>query len=159
MKTRIPFAIAVAIGACLGTIDPGALPFPSIPDGGPAAGPPPEAASPPSESDRILASAFEHRRSDLQVRGKGRVVRVLADDLQGRRHQRFVLRLDSGQTLLVAHNIDLAPRVDPLRVGDLVEFFGEYEWNPEGGVIHWTHHDPRRRHADGWLIRDRWLYQ
>ncbi|QDV32304.1 DUF3465 domain-containing protein [Tautonia plasticadhaerens] len=158
MKKLIPLAI-VAIGAGLGTIDPAAfLPSPVV-DAGAADGRPPGAAEAPSGSDRILASAFEHRRGGLQVQGEGRVVRVLADDRDGRRHQRFILRLASGQTLLVAHNIDLAPRVDPLRVGDLVRFSGAYEWNPEGGVIHRTHHDPRRRHVDGWLIRGGWVHQ
>lgn len=98
-----------------------------------------------------LYSAFEHRQSDVQVRGKGEVLRVLSDDNDGSRHQRFILLLESGQTLLVAHNIDLAPRIVSLRTGDRVEFYGEYEWNSKGGVVHWTHHDPQGRHADGWL--------
>jgi hypothetical protein len=56
----------------------------------------------------------------------------------GSRHQRFILELGSGQTLLVAHNIDLAPRLPALAVGETVDFNGVYEWTPEGGVIHWT---------------------
>jgi hypothetical protein len=82
----------------------------------------------------------------------------LPDDLEGSRHQRFVLRLSSGQTLLVAHNIDLAPRISSLNRGDKVEFYGEYEWNAKGGVIHWTHHDPSGRHVGGWLKHDSKTY-
>src|SRR5688572_18489325 len=104
-----------------------------------------------SESDRTLRRDFEQRTSDLQVEGQGVVRRLLADDKDGSRHQRFVLALDSGQTLLVAHNIDIAPRIQGLRKGDKVEFRGEYEWSTQGGIIHWTHHDPRGRHPDGWL--------
>ncbi len=98
-----------------------------------------------------LKEAFEQRRSNLQVEGSGIVDKLLADDNRGSRHQRFILRLPHGQTLLVAHNIDLAPRIDTLRVGDEVRFFGEYEWNEKGGVLHWTHHDPKGTHVGGWL--------
>ena len=110
-------------------------------------------------TDSVLAQAFENRQSNLQVRGSGVVIKVLPDDTDGSRHQRFLLNLDSGQTLLVAHNIDLAPRVASLGVGDLVSFYGEYEWNAKGGVIHWTHHDPAGRHAAGWLKHDGQTYE
>lgn len=102
-------------------------------------------------SDAALQAAFEAQRGDLQIEGQGTVIKVLPDDNKGSRHQRFILRLGSGQTVLVAHNIDLAPRVPGLAEGDTVTFFGEYEWNPQGGVIHWTHHDPGGRHVGGWL--------
>jgi hypothetical protein len=98
-----------------------------------------------------IAAAFAARRSDVPVTGSGRVSRLLGDDSLGDRHQRFILALDSGQSLLVAHNIDLAPRVGPLAVGDTVEFHGVYEWNDKGGVVHWTHHDPEGRHDAGWI--------
>jgi hypothetical protein len=62
-----------------------------------------------------------------------------------------LIELESGHTLLISHNIDLAPRIDKLREGDLIEFYGEYEWNKKGGVIHWTHHDPQGVHTGGWL--------
>ncbi len=101
--------------------------------------------------DKLIARAFESGESDVEVEGEGEVTRVLPDDVNGRRHQRFILRLASGQTLLVAHNIDVAPRIKGLKEGDSVRFKGEYEWNEEGGVIHWTHHDPQGRHAGGWL--------
>lgn len=90
-------------------------------------------------------------RSGEQARGSGTVSRILSDDNEGSRHQRFIVRLSSGSTLLIAHNIDLAPRVRSLQVGDAVSFYGEYESNDRGGVIHWTHHDPRGSHVGGWI--------
>jgi hypothetical protein len=83
--------------------------------------------------DARLAEAFENRTSGLAVGGARRVQRVLADDLHGSRHQRFILELASGQTLEIAHNIDLAPRIGDLRAGDAVAFRGRYEWNARGG--------------------------
>jgi hypothetical protein len=110
-------------------------------------------------SDGELESAFANRLSNLQVAGEGTVIKVLPDDTNGSRHQRFIIRLESGRTLLVAHNIDLAQRIDTLRAGDIVAFYGEYEWNPKGGVIHWTHHDPQDRHPGGWIRHDGKTYQ
>ena len=109
--------------------------------------------------DTILAQAFENRQSNLQVEGEGTVIKVLSDDNDGRRHQRFILKLSSGQTLLVAHNIDLAPRIASLETGDSVGFFGEYEWNSKGGVIHWTHHNPQGSHVSGWLRHQGRVYK
>lgn len=110
-------------------------------------------------SDADIARAFEQRLTAYQVQGAGTVERVLSDDNDGSRHQRFVLRLGSGQSLLVAHNIDLAPRIASLEPGDDVSFYGEYEWNDRGGVIHWTHHDPQGIHVGGWLEHNGQRYQ
>lgn len=90
-------------------------------------------------------------RSGQQVSGSGTVIRILADDNDGSRHQRFILQLSSGRTLLIAHNIDLAPRIAALGTGDTVRFYGEFEPNPQGGLIHWTHRDPQGHHVGGWL--------
>lgn len=102
-------------------------------------------------NDWILKQAFLNKKSGLQVQGSGVVSKLLSDDMAGGRHQRFILRLASGQTLLIAHNIDLAPRVTGLQQGDSVSFYGQYEWNSQGGLVHWTHHDPSHRHINGWL--------
>jgi hypothetical protein len=104
--------------------------------------------------DTAISRAFASRTSDVQVQGEGTVIRLLPDDLDGSRHQRFIVQLASGQTVLVSHNIDIAPRVDPLAVGDSVRFNGEYVWNEKGGVIHWTHHDPQSRHVAGWIAHN-----
>lgn len=108
---------------------------------------------PVSPESSSVDRAFESRRSDVPVEGRGTVVRILPDDDSGSRHQRFVLRLDSGTTVLVAHAIDVAGRVSPLQVGDELSFRGEYVWNSRGGLVHWTHHDPAGRHAAGWIRR------
>lgn len=113
-----------------------------------------QAGSEPSEGEHTgndIAAAFADGRSDVWVTGQGTVQRILADDNEGSRHQRFIVALPSRQTVLISHNIDLAPRVAGLREGDAVTFHGEYEWNDRGGVVHWTHHDPQGRRAGGWI--------
>lgn len=104
-----------------------------------------------AQNDHTITNAYQNQLSDIQVNGSGKVNHVLRDDDEGSRHQRFILRLSSEHTVLIAHNIDLAPRINTLQKGDIVQFFGEYEWNSKGGVVHWTHHDPGGRHVDGWL--------
>ncbi len=105
----------------------------------------------PAQNGSTLDRAAANHLSNIQVQGNGQVIAVLPDDNDGSRHQRFIVRLDSGQTILIAHNIDLAPRVSSLNAGDAIEFDGEYVWNAKGGVVHWTHHDPAGRHPSGWL--------
>ena len=111
------------------------------------------------QTSDAIAQAYQQRRSNVQVEGQGEVARILPDDNNSSRHQRFILRLEHGQTVLVAHNIDLAPRVVNLHAGDNIAFYGEYEWNEKGGVIHWTHRDPAGRHANGWLKHQGKTYQ
>ncbi|WP_457599247.1 DUF3465 domain-containing protein [Hydrogenimonas sp.] len=115
--------------------------------------PQPHTTSRAQEKSRILPveEAQSRRLSDVWVEGEGVVVRTLRDDDRGPRHQRFILRLGNGRTLLVVHNIDLAPRIDDLRPGERVGFVGEFVDNPKGGLVHWTHHDPSGRQEGGWL--------
>jgi hypothetical protein len=107
--------------------------------------------APAAGASDAVQRAFDERASSRQLVASGEVLRLLADDRDGSPHQRFIIETDSGMSLLVAHNIALAPRLDGLRAGDRVVVFGEYEWNNQGGVMHWTHDDPQGRHVAGYI--------
>jgi len=114
-------------------------------------------APPPASAAQVL-EAFRAHRSQVMAEGEGRVSRLLEDDREGSRHQRFLVALEGGHTLLVAHNIDLAERV-PVKLGDAVAFRGQYEWNEKGGVLHWTHRDPGGRRPGGWIRHEGRMYR
>jgi hypothetical protein len=107
---------------------------------------------------QAVVEAYRARRSRVSVEGQGRVVRLLPDDDEGARHQRFILELAGGHTLLVVHNIDVASRL-PVREEDDVAFRGEYVWNERGGLLHWTHRDPAGRRPGGWLRHEGKIYR
>lgn len=112
-----------------------------------------------TQDDEKIQQAFQEQRSNIQVQSRGLIKAILRDDNNGSRHQKIILELSTGQTVLVAHNIDLAPRIENSKQGEIVEFNGEYEYSPQGGVIHWTHHDPQNKHVDGWLKYKGQIYQ
>lgn len=144
-NSRFPLALAAALIAAwllLGHRAPHDAPAPSAPN------------AVVGSSERL---ADDH--ATREVTGSGTVIHLLRDDTEGERHQRILLRLPAGGTLLIAHNIDLAPRVEPLHPGDTLEFHGEYVWNQKGGVVHWTHRDPSGRHEAGWLRHDGRTFQ
>jgi hypothetical protein len=93
------------------------------------------------------------------MKASGIVTKIFTDDLKGSKHQRFTLRLSNQKTVLVIHNIDIAPKINNLHIGDRVEFLGTYQWNKLGGMVHWTHHDPHEKHSAGWLKHQGKLYQ
>lgn len=146
----VTLAVTSYVGILHGPGRSGQLNSAAGPEGGSASATPPESA---------LERAYANRLSNQQLAGEGTVMKVLPDDTRGSRHQRFILRLETGRTLLIAHNIDLAPRVENVEPGDTLAFFGEYEWNAKGGVVHWTHHDPQGRHIGGWLRHGGRTYQ
>lgn len=113
----------------------------------------------PAQTGTAVPSQRQSFVAGAMASGSGEVIRLLPDDNKGSRHQRFIIKLSSGQTLLIAHNIDIAPRVENINLGDTVSFFGQYEPNEKGGVIHWTHRDPKGQHTAGWLNHKSRMYQ
>lgn len=96
------------------------------------------------------AEDWSREQDNAWVTFDAEVYRLLPDDNKGSRHQRFLVRTPGGQSLLIAHNIDLADYA-PLSEGSQVEIRGQFEWNEKGGVVHWTHHDPQGRRDGGYI--------
>ena len=109
--------------------------------------------------DQRILQAFRDGTSGITVESSGAVEKILPVDLDGIPHQRFIVRLNNGQTLLIAHNIAVAKKIVDLKVGDKVNFKGRYEWNSKGGVVHLTHHDPRGKQPGGWVEHDGKRYE
>lgn len=108
--------------------------------------------------DSGVAELYAHKKSNIMVEFEARVDRILPDDIEPPRHQRFILVLSNGQTVLVTHNLDLSKRV-PIQEWALVKVRGEYEYNPQGGVVHWTHRDPGMGTKHGWIEYQGQRYQ
>jgi len=94
------------------------------------------------------------RRAGKEVVVEGTVTSVMpsAEGPSGV-HERFILLIaQPGQRVpvFVADNISIASAA-PIRRGDDVIVKGELAFNDFGPVIHWTHRDPRFRHAPGFI--------
>jgi uncharacterized protein DUF3465 len=113
-----------------------------------------------SADNAAIERDYADHRSTVEVTGQGVVTAVLADDTgPSGRHQRFIIRLAGAtQTVLIDNNVDVGQRV-PVSPTDEVIIHGEYVWNDQGGLIHYTHHDPAPGHEGGWIDRGGVRYQ
>lgn len=112
--------------------------------------PKPAPARAPDDGAQALLQAHRAQRSGVWMEVEGEVERTLSDDDEGDRHQRFIIRVGE-LTVLVAHNIDLAERA-PVKAGARVRVRGRYEYNDRGGVLHWTHRDPKGKQQGGFIL-------
>ncbi|MCK5902326.1 MAG: DUF3465 domain-containing protein [Cocleimonas sp.] len=104
----------------------------------------------PAKTLAKIRTERENPKARFWLETEGEVIKLLKDDTKGSPHQKFLLRLAPDITLLVAHNTALASRV-PVEKGDQVKIRARYEWNNRGGVLHWTHHDPKGKQDGGWI--------
>ena len=86
-----------------------------------------------------VEEAFARRMHGVPLTAEGKVTKILTDDIGETPHQRFIIEVHTGHTILVAHNTLRAYRV-PVKIDDKVEVRGTYVWNQYGGLIHNTHH-------------------
>jgi Protein of unknown function (DUF3465) len=102
--------------------------------------------------DAAIVSDFQNHRSTVEVTADGSVVRLLPDRASSTgTHEQFIVKLSSGDlTVEVEHNISIGARA-PVKLGDHVVVHGEYIWNDQGGLIHFTHHDPQGTHEGGYI--------
>jgi hypothetical protein len=102
-------------------------------------------------SCRDVSLAFAARRSHVWLSFSGRVVKMLSDSPGPPTHQRFIVRCSSGMTVLVINDVDVGQRA-PVQLQTHVAVHGEYIWNVEGGLVHFTHHDPSGVAPGGWIV-------
>ena len=104
-----------------------------------------------SDDSALVEAHRNQRRAHFIEAANMDVVQLLPDDTDGLEHQKWVVRLSSGQKITAIYNSDMCPRV-PLKVGDKVSMGGEYIWSKKvGGLFHWLHHDPRGNRPDGYV--------
>ncbi len=106
----------------------------------------------PQPDDGAIVQDFQNHQSHVEVTADATVVQVLPDRVSASgTHEQFIVRLTSGDlTLLVEHNLSIAARA-PVAVGDHVIVHGEYIWNAQGGLIHFTHRDPQGKYEGGFI--------
>lgn len=107
-------------------------------------------------SDSRIEQLVKSRVSGKMVTIEAIVIKLLKDDLKGDKHQKMILK-NANNTLLLAHNIDIAQRV-PAKKGDVLLIKGQYEWNDKGGLLHWTHRS-NSSHPAGWIKHNNITYQ
>lgn len=110
-------------------------------------------APPPADNAKALQDIALGRSGSEEV-VEGTVTRVLpASNGPSGVHERFYVALKSASPsvpLYVTDNISIASAA-PLHPGDHVIVKGELAFNSYGPLLHWTHRDPRLRHAPGFV--------
>jgi hypothetical protein len=79
------------------------------------------------------------------------VVKILPDDTQGRKHQKWIFALDNGRQVMAVYNSDFSDERIPVQVGQKMSLGGQFIWDRGGGLLHWLHADPKNRRPDGYV--------
>jgi hypothetical protein len=113
--------------------------------------------SPASSSNGLHELLF---RNHSYVEAEGAVVMLIEPEkAASERRQKFVVRLASGNMILVRHDTDTAAAIEDLKLGDTVRFAGEYTFGQNGDEISNTFADPTGAHKSGWIRHNGRTYQ
>lgn len=104
----------------------------------------------PEPGFKVLADAYLNNESGMVAEVQGRITRLIMDQADGAREQKFVILGVSGQSLLVTHDLSRSERI-PVAVGDTVMVRGEYVWTEPGGMLEWTTRDIGSGDRHGWV--------
>jgi hypothetical protein len=99
---------------------------------------------------RAVHQDYVKRVSSVWVTLSATVERELPDSFGRYRHQRFIVRCAGGQTVLIVNDVSIGERV-PVMVGATVGVKGQYIWNSQGGLVHFTHHSDSGG-PGGWIL-------
>lgn len=97
-----------------------------------------------------VQDAYRAHQSGMMAEVTGTVARILIDDKDDLRNQKFIIRLSNGQMLLVIHDQVASERV-PVSVNDTVLVRGKYQWSETGGTLQFTRRDHSTRRMHGWI--------
>ncbi|MDE2483427.1 MAG: DUF3465 domain-containing protein [bacterium] len=108
-----------------------------------------------------VCNDYGTQRSGDEVIATGHVIDVLGERAgRSGEHEGYLVKLDGNCDLLVKveTNTTITGPI-ALRPKERVVVKGVYIYNPLGGLIHWTHHDPRGRHVGGYVTAGGTSYQ
>jgi len=108
-----------------------------------------------------ICSLYASGRSGVEVIGQGTVLAVIGTHAgPSGEHEGFLVKLERQCDLLlrIEANVGITGSI-PLHEGETVTVKGQFEDDPTGGMIHWTHHDPAGRHVAGYVIAGGKIYQ
>jgi hypothetical protein len=119
------------------------------------------AGKPEQPDNAQICALYSSGASGDEVIGRGTVAAVLGtSNGPSGEHEGFLLKLHGQCDLLlrIETNTSIIGPV-PLHEGENLIVKGQYENDPTGGVVHWTHHDPAGRHVAGYILAGGKLYQ
>jgi hypothetical protein len=105
----------------------------------------------------MAADMFKRHQSAQWVTLSGVIQRRLNDTYGRFQHQRFILGCAKGLHVLVVNDVSVGQRV-PIVARSRITVRGQYVWDSQGGLVHFTHHADGGE-TSGWILFGSHIYQ